>query len=84
MSASTPTRARHALADAATSAAVVGLQRYGPAAVGLSLVAVPVCAVAAFGHFVLDVPPWVSAVGIGLGQAGVTAWGRIQLKGADR
>jgi hypothetical protein len=54
-------RVRRELGRAATGAVVGGMDRYGPHAVGLTLVALPACAVAAFSHFVLDAPPYVAS-----------------------
>ena len=56
-------RARRAVGRAATDAVIGGVERYGPDAVGLALVAVPICAIATFSHFILGTPAYVASVG---------------------
>lgn len=59
---------------ATTDAVTTGVRTYGPQAVGLVLIGVPLCGLAAFSHFVLGVPAVLSsAIGTG-GTLGAGTW----------
>ena len=69
-----PINARYRLGKAAVDAVVRGLSVYGPHVVGLSLFAVPTCALCAFAHFVLGISALPTVGGAAVGTLVLHGW----------